>query len=93
MPNAARSRRRARRLGSAGVEEGDHGQDATVVVVGLGQVQLGEDGADVFSTVPSVTHSRRPMPALEGHGQGLFRRDTSLRAPAPTVGSAPAPPG
>jgi hypothetical protein len=53
-----------------------------VVVVGLGQVQLGEDGADVFSTVPSVTHSRRPMSALEGHGQSLFRRDTSLRARA-----------
>src|SRR5580704_1507471 len=30
----------------AGFEEGDHGEDAAVVVVGLGQVQLGEDAAD-----------------------------------------------
>src|SRR5256884_7457272 len=37
-----------RRLGSAGLEEGDHGEDAAVVIVGLGQVQLGEDTADVF---------------------------------------------
>jgi signal transduction histidine kinase len=28
-----------------GAEESDHGQDAAVVVVGLGQFQLGEDGA------------------------------------------------
>src|SRR6185312_17107840 len=38
----------ARRLLSAGLQEGDHGEDAAVVVAGLGQVQLGEDGADVF---------------------------------------------
>src|ERR1700760_313278 len=35
-------------LGSAGLEEGDHGQDATVVIVGLVHIQLGEDAADVF---------------------------------------------
>src|SRR5262245_30352601 len=38
----------ARRLRSVGLEEGDHGEDAAVVVVGLVQVQLGEDGADVL---------------------------------------------
>ena len=35
-------------LCSAALEEGDDGQDAAVVVVVLGQVQLDEDGADVF---------------------------------------------
>jgi hypothetical protein len=36
------------RLRSVALEEGDDSEDAAVVVVGLGQVQLGEDGADVF---------------------------------------------
>src|SRR6201987_1814814 len=35
-------------LGSAGLEEGDRGEDAAVVIVGLGQVQLDEDAPDVF---------------------------------------------
>ena len=33
---------------SAGLQEGDHGQDAAVVIVGLVQAQLGQDAADVF---------------------------------------------
>src|ERR1700722_16042378 len=33
---------------SAGLEEHDRGEDAAVVIVGLVQVQLGEDAADVF---------------------------------------------
>src|SRR5690348_18345226 len=41
-------RRRACLLGSAGFEEGDRGEDTTVVIVGLVQVQLDEDAADVF---------------------------------------------
>jgi hypothetical protein len=43
------------RLRSVGLEEGEHGEDAPVFGAGLGQVQLGEDEADVFSTVPLVT--------------------------------------
>src|SRR5207253_8412770 len=35
-------------LGSADLEECDHGEDAAVVIVGLVQVQLGEDAADMF---------------------------------------------
>ena len=31
-----------------GVEIGDHRTDASVIVVGLGQVQLGENAADVL---------------------------------------------
>jgi hypothetical protein len=45
---AARSRRHAGLAGSARLEECDHGEDAAVVIVGLLQVQLDEDAADVF---------------------------------------------
>src|SRR6476646_7071204 len=41
-------RRHACLLGSAGLEEGDRGEDAAVIIVGLVQVQLDEDAADVF---------------------------------------------
>lgn len=54
-----------RSIRSAGVQEGDHRQDATVIVVGLREPRLGQMLRTGFSTVPSVTHSRRPMPASE----------------------------
>jgi hypothetical protein len=36
-----------------------------VIVAGIREVQLGQDAADVLSTVPSVTQSRWAIPALE----------------------------
>jgi hypothetical protein len=41
-------RRHAGLAGSARLEECDHGENAAVVIVGLLQIQLDEDAADVF---------------------------------------------
>ena len=38
----------------AGFEVGDDGEHSAVVVVGFGEVEFGEDMADVFSTLPSI---------------------------------------
>ena len=49
----------------ARLQERDHGEHAPVVVLRLGQPSFIRMLRTCFSTVPSVTHSRRAMPAFE----------------------------